>query len=85
MWMSYLIDGLDDGRFAVYVKVHHTVVDGLAGLQMFTDGPSTVLQYASTPLFPATHRAHPGMPGRPYGYPIRSVCFVQPWGLQPLA
>ena len=63
MWMSYLIDGLDDGRFAVYVKVHHTVVDGVAGLQMITDALSTVPQYASTPLFPATHRgASTGMP-----------------------
>ena len=33
MWMSYLIDGLDDGRFAFYIKVHHTVVDGVAGFR----------------------------------------------------
>lgn len=31
MCMSYLIDGLEDGRFAFYIKVHHTVVDGVAG------------------------------------------------------
>lgn len=41
MWMSYLIDGLDQGRFAFYIKVHHTVVDGVAGLQMITDALST--------------------------------------------
>ena len=33
MWMSYLIDGLDGGRFAFYIKVHHTVVDGVAGFR----------------------------------------------------
>ncbi|MEO3756912.1 wax ester/triacylglycerol synthase family O-acyltransferase [Mycobacterium sp. B14F4] len=36
MWMSYLIDGFDDQRFAVYVKVHHTLMDGLAGIHMIT-------------------------------------------------
>ncbi|WP_244603856.1 wax ester/triacylglycerol synthase family O-acyltransferase, partial [Mycobacterium attenuatum] len=34
MWMSYLIDGLAGGRFAFYIKVHHTVIDGVAGLKM---------------------------------------------------
>ncbi|OBH17561.1 wax ester/triacylglycerol synthase family O-acyltransferase [Mycobacterium sp. E3247] len=40
MWMSYLIDGLDGGRFAFYIKVHHTVVDGVAGFRMITDALS---------------------------------------------
>ncbi|MEZ5132633.1 MAG: wax ester/triacylglycerol synthase family O-acyltransferase [Mycobacterium sp.] len=34
MWMVYLIDGLPDGRFAFYIKVHHIVIDGVAGMQM---------------------------------------------------
>lgn len=34
MWMAYLIDGLADGRFVYYIKVHHTVIDGVAGLAM---------------------------------------------------
>ncbi len=40
MWMSCLIDGLEGGRFAFYVKVHHTVVDGVAGFQMIEDALS---------------------------------------------
>ncbi len=40
MWMSHLIDGLDGGRFALYVKVHHTVMDGVAGMQMLGDALS---------------------------------------------
>ncbi|HTM85761.1 MAG TPA: wax ester/triacylglycerol synthase domain-containing protein, partial [Mycobacterium sp.] len=36
LWVAYLIDGLPDGRLAFYVKVHHIVVDGVAGLQMIT-------------------------------------------------
>ncbi|WP_313674214.1 wax ester/triacylglycerol synthase family O-acyltransferase [Mycolicibacterium sp.] len=40
LWMAYLIDGLPDGRFAFYIKVHHIVVDGVAGLQMITSSLS---------------------------------------------
>ena len=41
MWTAHLIDGLDDGRFAFYIKVHHIVIDGVAGLQMIGDSLST--------------------------------------------
>jgi diacylglycerol O-acyltransferase len=34
MWESYLIDGFDDNRFALYAKVHHSVMDGLAGFRL---------------------------------------------------
>jgi len=37
MWMAYLIDGLEGGRFVLYTKVHHSVVDGVAGFQMIAD------------------------------------------------
>ena len=31
LWEYHLIEGLEDGGFAVYVKVHHSTMDGLAG------------------------------------------------------
>ena len=37
MWLAYLIDGLDGDRCALYIKIHHTVVDGVAGLKMISD------------------------------------------------
>lgn len=40
-WMAYLIDGLPDRRFAFYIKMHHTLVDGVEGMQMIADGLST--------------------------------------------
>lgn len=40
LWESYIIDGLNDGRFALYLKVHHTLVDGVAGLQLIGDALS---------------------------------------------
>jgi diacylglycerol O-acyltransferase len=56
MWMSYLIDGLDGGRFAFYVKVHHTVMDGVAGFRMIADALSTDPEHRSMPPFYAAHR-----------------------------
>lgn len=41
MWMAYVIDGLEGGRFAFYIKVHHTVIDGVAGLKMIADALTT--------------------------------------------
>lgn len=41
LWMSWLIDGLPEGRFALYIKVHHTVIDGVGGLRMIEDSLST--------------------------------------------
>ncbi|RFZ35117.1 putative diacylglycerol O-acyltransferase [Mycobacterium marinum] len=60
MWMSYLIDGLEDGRFAFYIKVHHTVVDGVAGFQMIAEALSTDPECRSMPPFYADrHLDHP--------------------------
>lgn len=33
LWESYLIDGLGDGRFAHYMKIHHGLVDGVSGIR----------------------------------------------------
>jgi diacylglycerol O-acyltransferase / wax synthase len=32
LWQYYLIEGLEDGGFAVYVKTHHSAMDGAAGM-----------------------------------------------------
>ncbi len=61
MWMSYLIDGLEDGRFAFYIKVHHTVIDGVAGFQMIADALSTDPEPRSMPPFYADRR-HESVP-----------------------
>lgn len=64
LWMSYLIDGFDEGRFALYVKVHHTVVDGVAGFQMISDALSTDPNRRSMPHFHARRpREHSGRSG----------------------
>ena len=51
MWMFYLIDGLENGRFALYIKVHHTLIDGVAGLQMIAERLSRDPSRRSMPPF----------------------------------
>ncbi|PXX69249.1 WS/DGAT/MGAT family acyltransferase [Nocardia tenerifensis] len=36
LWRMYLIDGLDDGRFAVYTKWHHAAFDGISAQRSIT-------------------------------------------------
>src|SRR6201747_1468193 len=32
----HLIEGLDDGRYALYFKVHHSLVDGVSALRLLS-------------------------------------------------
>ena len=34
LWEMHLVEGLQDGRYAVYFKVHHSLVDGVAALRL---------------------------------------------------
>lgn len=33
LWEMYLIEGIEDGRVALYSKVHHSLMDGVAGVR----------------------------------------------------
>lgn len=62
LWTAHLIDGLADGRLAFYVKVHHVVVDGVAGLQMISSGLSPDPDRRGMPPFYAEQRSRPTQP-----------------------
>lgn len=34
LWQSYLIDGLEQRRFALFTKIHHSLVDGVGGMHL---------------------------------------------------
>lgn len=66
LWTSCLIDGLPDGRFAFYIKIHHIVIDGIGGLRMISDSLSPDPSRRSMPPFYADKSAPPHRrPGLP--------------------
>ncbi|GES36616.1 diacyglycerol O-acyltransferase [Rhodococcus aetherivorans] len=61
MWEAHLVDGLPDGRYALYIKVHHAVLDGIAGLRMIEESMSPDPDRRSmSPFFATGGRDRPG-------------------------
>lgn len=51
LWEVYLIEGLEDGRVALYTKIHHSLVDGIAAMRMLVKATSDDPDAAVTPLW----------------------------------
>lgn len=41
LWEAHLIEGLADGRFALYTKVHHALLDGVAAMRLMANSLTT--------------------------------------------
>lgn len=57
LWEMHLVEGLDDGQFAVYAKMHHALLDGVSAML-------TLRRALSTPI---PMIMWPGRSGNPAG------------------
>lgn len=51
LWETHLIEGLEGNRFAMYFKIHHSLVDGFTGARILARSLSTSPNERSKPLF----------------------------------
>jgi diacylglycerol O-acyltransferase len=51
LWEVHLIEGLEGNRFAVYLKVHHALIDGVSGMRLILRALSTDPDDRNTPAF----------------------------------
>lgn len=66
LWEAHLIEGLDDGRFATYTKIHHALLDGVAAMRLMERGLSTDPDERDMPP-PLSQRADPLRPSKEDG------------------
>ena len=57
LWEVHLIEGLKDRQFAVYTKMHHATIDGVAGVRL-TEGGCSPDPAASIDFSPLSIEAH---------------------------
>ena len=50
-WEVHFIEGLEGGRFAIYFKVHHALIDGYTGVRLVSTSMSASAAEIDTPMF----------------------------------
>lgn len=64
-WEAHLIEGLADGRFALVIKMHHGLVDGVTGMRMVTSALAATPKKACAPIWDQPRRqSAPAAPAR---------------------
>lgn len=67
LWEYSLIEGLEGGRFAVYTKVHHAVVDGVSALRLLERTLSTDPSAEVAPVWEHRPRRRPAAEAPSHG------------------
>ena len=57
LWELWVVEGLDDDRFAIIAKIHHCMIDGLSGVDL------TTILLNVTPTSPIPHLIRSTPPG----------------------
>jgi len=72
-WECHLIEGLENGRFAMYIKVHHSLVDGFSAMRLLTTALGTDPDERDRPLFFAVEPPARGPRSDPMGMRLAEV------------
>ena len=56
LWEAWVIEGLEGGRFALFMKFHHSAVDGVSGAQLVMELLHGSLTSATRPFGPVVPR-----------------------------
>jgi len=63
LWEGHVIEGLQDGRFALYTKFHHSLIDGVSALKLMqralSDDPDDAEVHAIWSLPKPKHKPRP--------------------------
>jgi len=51
LWEVHVIEGLEGNRFALYAKMHHSLIDGVSGMRLILRALSTDPEARETPAF----------------------------------
>jgi WS/DGAT/MGAT family acyltransferase len=51
LWEMHLIEGLEEDRFAIYLKIHHTLIDGVSAMRLILRALSGGARARDTPAF----------------------------------
>ena len=74
-WECTIIEGLDDRRFALFIKMHHSLIDGISGMKMLVRAMSPdPAKSLALPPFWATGSGEGARPGR--GAPAPTMAAV---------
>jgi WS/DGAT/MGAT family acyltransferase len=64
-WECTIVEGLDENRFAVFIKMHHSLIDGVSGMKLLQRAMSTDrARSLKIPPFWAAGAASASRPGR---------------------